>query len=163
MNGNYGRSEVNLPKVTTFEWVRVLKDGASRIINKVNFVSDIASDLISYGFLTTASLPVSVSQIRPYREIVAGTTLLITDSVLGVDSTSGNIGVNLLLASEAYNTTTLAGQSFTIKNVSSDANKVTISSSGSDLIDGYASIELDSTDQPFITIMAISNNRWILV
>lgn len=159
----YGRNETNLPKVTTFEWIRVLKDGASRIINKANFVSDLAADLISYGFITSDDLPVAVSQLMKYTGVSNNYNLLVADSVVGVDTSSGNVGVNLLTATSVFDGATSKGQKFTIKNVTSDGNKVTINTNGSDLIDGNAVIELDSTDYPSITFMANSSTTWIII
>lgn len=162
-HSGYGRNETNLPKVTTFEWVRVLKDGASRIISKLNFVKDIKNDLISEGFLTSDSLPVAVSQLRVYAEKSNNYGLQLTDSVIGVDTSGGNVDINLMTATNAWDSVNNKGQYFTIKNITSDSNKVNINTNGSDLIDGFASIELDSTDQPFVTIMAVGTTKWILI
>lgn len=68
-----------------------------------------------------------------------------------------------MTATSAWTAASTKGQYFTIKNTTSDSNKVIINANGSDLIDGFASIELDSTDQPFVTIMAKSTTKWVLI
>jgi hypothetical protein len=160
---NGGKKETSLASSTTFDFVRVIKDSASRRISITNFVAAIESYLIALGFLTTDDLPVSVSQTRLYAEKTNNYGLQLTDSVIGVDTTSGDVSVNLMTATSAWVAASNKAQYFTIKNITSDTNKVIINANGSDLIDGFASIELDSTSQPFITLMAISTTKWILI
>lgn len=157
------KQESLLTSVTDFDFIRVLKDSASRKINKSNFGVAIKQTLIDNGFLTSDDLPVAVSQLRAYREVTTNSALLATDSVLGVDTTSGNVTINLMTATSVWDAANTKGQYFTIKNVSSDSNKVIVNANGSDLIDGNASLELDSTDYPFITIMSKSTTEWILL
>jgi hypothetical protein len=160
---NGGKKETNLASSTTFDFVRVIKDSASRRISITNFVSAIESYLIALGFLTTDDLPVAVSQLRLYVEKTNNYGLQLTDSVVGVDTSGGDVNINLMTATSAWTTASTKGQYFTIKNTTSDSNKVVINANGSDLIDGNANIELDSTDYPFITIMAISTTKWVLI
>lgn len=158
-----GKKETDLVASTTFDFVRVIKDSASRRITLTNFVAAIKQPLIDIGFLTTSNLPVSVVNTRVYRETATNQALLITDDVLGVDTSSGNVTINLLLATDAFDVSTSKGQMFTIKNVTDDANKVVVNTSGGDLIEGTADIELQSGSFPYINLMAKSTTEWILV
>lgn len=160
-NNGYGQKETNLPKDLDFDLVRTIKDGASRLTTKLNFGAALEQTLINLGFLTSANLPVAVSQIRFYREESGNTSLLLTDSVLGVDTTAGTFGVNMLLANTAFDASTSKGQSFTIKNEGTGGNILSINTSGGDLIEGEASFDI--ADGVTVTIFAKSLTAWILI
>ena len=161
-----GKKETNLVASSTFDFVRVIADRASRRISLLNFVAAIKQALINIGFLTTDDLPVAVSQLRFYTEKTSNYGLLTTDSVLGVDSTGADVDINLMLATDVFDVPTAKGQLFTINNIGTGGNQVTINTNGSDLIifdgsGGQASLILE--DGAFVTIYAKSTTRWILI
>lgn len=163
MSYNGGKKETNLVASTTFDFVRVIKDQASRRITLTNFVAAIKQALIDIGFLTSDDLPVTVSQRRAYKEVNSNYGLTTSESVLGVDTSGSDVTINLMLASTVFDATGSTGQVFLIKNVTSDSNKVTISAPGGDLIEGNAFIELDGIDFPFVSIMPNSLTTWIIL
>ena len=93
----------------------------------------------SNNIILTASAPAGI-ETRNRRVITGNTVLSEDDYYLGV-SASTNVTITLLKATELA-----VGQSFTVKDEAGTANSHTfiIQTSGSDLIDGLSSVELES-------------------
>lgn len=156
-----GKQENNLITAPTFDFIRTLLGQASRKTTKTDFVTEMTQLFIDAGFLTAANLPVEVSQIRLYREESGNTNLVITDSVVGMESTSAGIGINLVSVASAFDVPTSKGQAFTISNIGTGGNLVSITTNGSDLINGQA--DIDIADGVSVTIFAKSITDWILI
>lgn len=158
-----GQKETNLLKGLDYTEIRIIDNRSSKVITKEKFASASKQSWIDEGFLTSDDLPVAVSQLRFYREVTAVTGLTLSDSVIGADTSSNDVTINLVTATSAFDGATNKGQFFTVKNITSDAFKVTIATNGGDLIDGEASLDLTGTAFPTITFMANSATTWIVI
>lgn len=70
------------------------------------------------------------------RRVTANTTVSFSDETIEVDTTAGNVTINLLTAAE------MRGRTLNIKKISADANIVIIQPAAGDTIDGAASASL---------------------
>lgn len=158
--------ENDFPKVTTIsdnDLVRVIKDASSRTMTKKNFVTDINQLLIDDGFLTSSTLPPTIASTRKIETFVVSHTLVLTDDVILMDATGGNLIVDLPLASSAFDATDDKGQRFTIKKIdASNVNIITIDPALGDLIDGNTTITLETDARPFVTIISDGTN-WFFI
>jgi len=158
--------EDNFTKVTTLgnnDLLRVIKDAASRTMTKANFVTDITELLIDAGFITSGTLPPTIASTRKIVTFVVNHSLVLTDDVILMDATGGDLVVDLPLASSAFDIPTDKGQRFTIKKIdTSVVNTVTIDPALGDLIDGQVNTILQTAARPFVTIISDGSN-WFLI
>lgn len=156
--GHGGNKETNLTVETSMrvnDFVRIVTSG-SRNITLANLLASSVDELKSLGFITDV---VDV-RLRGVINISSNYGLLLTDDIVLVDSTGGNVTINLMLASAAWNATDEQGYIFTIKKTDSSTNKVILNTSGGDLIDGEPSIELIGIDRPYVHFVSDGSNWW---
>jgi hypothetical protein len=123
--------------LTVNDNVRVLDGDVSRNISLQDFSEAQQAIFEALGFLTTASSPAGFSQIRPVTTKLVDYTITEDDSVVLVDTTAGAVIITLPLAADVYNTLGGYGQQFTVKRITdADANTVTVTPAGADLLDG---------------------------
>jgi limonene-1,2-epoxide hydrolase len=89
----------------------------------------------------------------PVRALTANATLAITDEIVTIDATSGNVTLTLPAASTAI------GLSFRIKRLDGSGNTVTIARAGSDTIDGATSATLTAQYQAR-DISGLTSSTW---
>lgn len=139
------------------DFVRVLDGSSSRKMTLSNFASSLSSPLQSLGFVTGDSTLF-------IRTVTSNHTALTTDRVILVDTSGGDKIVTLPNASDSsvYDSVTNKSLVYTIKKSTSDVNKVTIATSGSQTIDGFASYELLGPNLVGVTLISNGSNWFIL-
>lgn len=158
--GHGGNKETNLLVETSMsvnDFVRIVTSG-SRNITLANLLASSVDELKSLGFITDI---VDV-RLRDVTNISSNYGLLLTDDVVLVDSTGGDVTINLMLASAAWNATNEQGYVFTIKKTDSSSNKVILNTTGGDLIDGEPSIEMIGVDRPYVHFISDGSNWWTI-
>jgi hypothetical protein len=142
------------------DYVRVLESGSSRKITTTNFADALDPLLVTLGFLKSAA-----AAIVENRKVLTKNTnynLVVTDSVLLIDTSAGDVGINLLTSVSAWDATTSAGQQFTIKKITTDVNKVTVTPAGVETIDGNTSYDLLGPNLTSITFISDGSNWHVL-
>lgn len=155
--------ENNLTKVTTFgatDLIRLVVGGASRSITQSNFVTAITQPLIDAGFLTSTS----ESLTRKIETITgANHSVVATDDVVLIDTAGADRVVSLPAVGTFYNATTEKGQRVTIKKIdASNTDTVTITPIVPTLIDGDATVTLETDSRPFVTVISDGSNWWLI-
>jgi len=86
---------------------------------------------------------------------IANYTISGTDVVIFADAASGNVTITLPLAAS------FSGYNFYVKRIDSSSNTCTVGRSGSDLIDGATSFELDTQ---YFAVRVVSNgSNWYII
>lgn len=158
--GHGGTKESNLTTQTSMEtsdFVRIVTSGSRKITLKSLLASSVA-ELKTLGFITDI---VNV-RLRTIKNISSNYGLLITDDIVIANATSVNIGINLMLASIAYDIPTTSGYVFTIKRSDTSTNIVTLNTSGGDLIDGEPTVQLIGVNRPYVQIVSDGSNWWTI-
>ena len=140
---------------TSVDYVRVLDGDLSRKITLGSFTDSIDPLLVTAGFIKSV----------PSTDVVLTTqttnyTMLVTDEVILVDTTAGNVIITLPAASGAGTATTT--KRYTIKKKTTDINKVSVVPSGVAVIDGAATLDIIGPVMGSITIVSDSFN-WYTV
>jgi hypothetical protein len=95
------------------------------------------------------------------RLVTATTTITDSDDLLLVDTTSGAVTVNLPVAG------TVLGRRFTVKKTNAGANNVTLDGSGSETIDGAATLAWNTQWQAYtvqaVILTAPATAGWVIV
>ena len=96
------------------DYIRIIKDGMSQRMSPTNFATVISSALSS------------IVGTEKVREVSSGQSFLSTDNTLLVDSSGGNVQINLPNPSSVWNATDSKSNSIRIVQKVSGGNTVTI-------------------------------------
>lgn len=159
-NCHGGTKESNLTVQTTMsinDLVRIVTSG-SRNISLSNLLTASVDKLVDLGFITN----VDDVRLRTITDINSNYNLLITDDIVLVDASVADVGINLMLASDAFDIPLGKGYVFTIKKTDSSSNVVSIDPSGGDLVDGDATKFLIGSNNPYIHIVSDGSDWWTI-
>lgn len=158
--GYGGTKESNLTTETdmsTSDFMRIVTSG-SRKITLGNMLEASVTELESLGFLR------NIGDIRNRRitNVAAATyTLLLDDDIVFVNASTNDIDITLMLASNAYDSTTNSSRVYTIKkNDVSATYVINLLPVGGALIDGETSIQLIGSNYPYFNIATDGTNWW---
>ena len=143
------------------DYVRVLDGNSSRKITCTDFADVMSPLLQTIGFLT-ASAPTSSTEFHKITKILTNYNVISTDSVILCNTSAGVLGVNLPTALSAWDATLGVGQHFTIKRTTTDLNKVTVTPSGIETIDGDTAYDLVGPNLVSISVVSDGTN-WHIV
>ena len=119
-------------------------------LNALASTGNIGDALIFNGTDWGASSPIPVPN---YRIISSNSSMLVSDSMIDVDATSGNVTLSLVPASQ------YTGKQLIIRKVDSTTNQVIIDPNGAETIDGVLSIYTQSKNNQFAIISTGSEWR----
>ncbi len=158
--------ETNLTTVTSSDisgqdFVRVLDGQTSRKQTVDSFVETLDPLLVTAGFFK-GEAPTTTIEQRFIKAISFNYSVILTDSVILVDTTIGNLNISLPLAATFYDGIEFAGQQVTIKKTSTDNNKIVLLTTGSELIDGNTSVLMMGPELVSLTVISDGIN-WHIV
>lgn len=137
------------------DYVRVLDGGSSRNITLTDFGDAISPILTALGFGGVAGNINVVTTASNYNITVANHTVI-------CDTSGGAIGVNLPTTASAWTAASSESQMFTIKRKTTDTNKVTVTPSGVETIDGNTAYDLLGPSQSSISVVT-DGTSWFVV
>lgn len=138
------------------------QNAATRVVTLTNYTDSQTDLLVNNGFINTNDLPAALINNRSVLTITGGLNIdfSIHDLVLA-DCSSTDIQVALPLASSAFDTANSQGKFFTLKKIDTTTNKVTVTTTGVDLIEGVATLELLGSDRPSVNIQSDGTGWWL--
>ncbi len=143
------------------DFVRVLDGDSSRKITVTDFADVLDPLLVALGFLNSTGSGAG----KDFHRVVTVTTnysVQTTDAVILANTTAGVVGITLPTAASVWTAATLVSQTFTVKRITTDANKVTITPPGAELIDGNTSYDLVGPNLTTLTFLSDGTN-WHIV
>ncbi len=143
------------------DYVRVLDGDSSRKITTTDFADVLNPLLVAIGFLNSTGSGAGLD----FHKVVTITTnysVLATDNLILANTTAGVVGVTLPTAASSWTASSLVGQSFTIKRITDDANKVTVTPPGAELIDGNTAFDLVGPNRTSITVISDGTNWHVI-
>jgi len=141
--------------------IRGIDGEVSVNISLEDLATSLRGSLEAAGFVTTTDSPANFSQIRTLKTKTADYTMDLTDGVILVNTASSAITITLPTALSAYNSTKFYGQQFTVKKITTDANAVTVTPPGSELLDG-GTVTLAGGTRDSTTFISDGTKWWVV-
>ena len=143
---------------TGVDYVRVVDNGSSRNIQATDFVTALTPLLVTAGFVTNTSSAVLIN----IKTKSSNYGLTVDDRVILVDTSGGNVSINLPTAASVWNSSSSTSQEFTVKRITTDVNYVSLIPNGSDLIDGNTSYNIVGPSLGSVTFISNGTNWYII-
>jgi len=144
--------------LTGSDYVRVVDDGSSRNITVTDFCTSITDILVGIGFVTNTSSAVLIN----IKTKSSNYGLTVDDRVILVNTSGGNVSINLPTAASVWNSTSSTSQEFTVKRITTDVNYVSLIPNGSDLVDGNTSYNIVGPALGSVTFVSDGTNWHII-
>ncbi len=159
--GHGGIEETNLTKVNSIEltdFIRTIVSQSSRSISLKNMLDSSFDYLKTLGFITD----VENVRFRTVTNITSNHGLLLTNDIILADATAGAIDINLMSASDAYDSVENKGYVFTVKKINATSNNISINANGAESIDGSSTVALIGLDHPSVSFVSDGSNWWTI-
>jgi len=152
---------VSEAEITGGDYVRVLDGDNSRKITVSDFADVMNPLLVALGFLNSTGSG-SGKLFGKVTTVTSNYGVLDSDNIILCNTTAGVVSITLPTAASAYTAANQVGQVYTVKRITTDANKVSVIPPGAETIDGNTSYDLVGPNLTSITFVSNGTNWFII-